>query len=428
MSSQGVSRNGSCPCGSGKKYKKCCLARRNQVALYDPPDEHSSDNDLTSGVPPRSSPVAWKGPAPDWSPPGTALLPWKQFVHMTDLQLAGYDVALVNLACALDLPGAGNTDVEACRNKLLNWTERVRDFTEGSLPQYRGNPAACLNSEAYFRCLAMVTHLERDLALRYNPAKRDDRVPLDPPDTFVHGALVGEGGCCASLPVVFASVARRLGYPLKLANTRGKVWGHLFNRWDEPGGERFNMDSSGHGLASLSDEYYRSGRYELTDEHISKACWLASMTPRQELACFVSERSQFLLRTGQPLKACESLLWACALWPENRGHYNVLAKTLESLHASLEARKPPGFPVLRPILPPRQFPESLPYFAETNYLIVRAEDALLRDAEFEARWWGPLRAGRVIGSRPSTAIITYPGDGMEISFEFYHTGYNASPY
>jgi hypothetical protein len=36
--SQKITRNGKCPCGSGKKFKKCCLAKA-KVVMAAPPEK-----------------------------------------------------------------------------------------------------------------------------------------------------------------------------------------------------------------------------------------------------------------------------------------------------------------------------------------------------------------------------------------------------
>ena len=60
MSHKNISRNDPCPCGSGKKYKKCCLAKDNlalksspkypigTVALYGPDDKRTTK--IAAGV------------------------------------------------------------------------------------------------------------------------------------------------------------------------------------------------------------------------------------------------------------------------------------------------------------------------------------------------------------------------------------------
>ncbi len=37
---------------------------------------------------------------------------------------------------------------------------------------------------------------------------------------FIHGLLTGFGGTCVSMPILYLAIARRLGYPLKLVETK----------------------------------------------------------------------------------------------------------------------------------------------------------------------------------------------------------------
>jgi hypothetical protein len=83
-----------------------------------------------------------------------------------------------------------------------------------------------------------------------------DRPPLDSRDDFLHGIIAGRGGTCASLPVLYAAVGRRLGYPLKLVRTTQ----HLFLRWDDPGGERFNVEISNAGGIDTPPDDHCDGR------------------------------------------------------------------------------------------------------------------------------------------------------------------------
>src|SRR5262249_22714889 len=155
-------------------------------------------------------------------------------------ELAQRDLAEVNLACAEGLPGAEQIDVVGCLRRLDTWAQRVAQETERLLPQFHRKRSSYGNSDGYFRSLVMVTVLQRDLGVRYNREKIPEKVALDTEDTFIHGAIQGNGGTCASLPVVYAAVGRRLGYPLRLVQARTEKWGHFFVRWDEPNGERLN--------------------------------------------------------------------------------------------------------------------------------------------------------------------------------------------
>lgn len=47
-------------------------------------------------------------------------------------------------------------------------------------PQFRRRPQRYRHSFAYFRTPAIITALQRDLGVRYNPAKIPDDAPTDP--------------------------------------------------------------------------------------------------------------------------------------------------------------------------------------------------------------------------------------------------------
>src|SRR5262249_270110 len=210
----------------------------------------------------------------------------QELLRMSDLGLAQRDITEVNVACDEGLPGAELIDVDDCLGRLDAWARSVAQETECLLPQFHRKRSSYDNSEAYFRSLVMVTVLQRDLGVRYNREKIPEEVALDTEDTFIHGAIQGNGGTCASLPDVYGPVGRRLGCPLKLVQARTKKWSHLFLRWDDPRGERLNIEATSWGLNCEPDEYYRTGVYAITPEQEQKCCLLQSLTPRQELAWF----------------------------------------------------------------------------------------------------------------------------------------------
>jgi hypothetical protein len=175
------------------------------------------------------------------------VLHWTKFFELSSEEFARADVATKNLACAQGLPGAERFDFAACLERLDYWALCVRRYTERLLPQFHRKRCDFGNSEAYFRALAMITVLQRDMGLRYNPNKIADDAVFEAADSFICGAVIGQGGTCATIPVVYTSVGRRLGYPIKLVAARGQVWGHCFARWDDPSGERFNIEAANQG-------------------------------------------------------------------------------------------------------------------------------------------------------------------------------------
>src|SRR5437868_6875703 len=103
---------------------------------------------------------------------GTRILLWEKIatgVHPR--QLGTFDVATLHLACADGLPGAARMDFDRCIATLDAWAGAAGRYTERVMPQFRRVPHEYNGSEAYFRSLCLITVLQRDMGLRYNPAK-----------------------------------------------------------------------------------------------------------------------------------------------------------------------------------------------------------------------------------------------------------------
>jgi len=121
---------------------------------------------------------------------------------MTDVELARFDIAEVNLVCAAGLPGAENLDVDRYLATLDRWAEHARHEIDRHRYQFLLNPAEFENSEAYFNLLLMTTALQQDCGVKYNPEAIRNVDWADPRDQFIHGIIDGHGGTCVSLPVV----------------------------------------------------------------------------------------------------------------------------------------------------------------------------------------------------------------------------------
>jgi hypothetical protein len=252
----------------------------------------------------------------------------------------------------------------------------------------------------------------------YNPAKVPVDAPFDVEDTFIHGVIQGNGGTCASMPVVYAAVGRRLGYPIKLVSVQsGNNDGHGFCRW-EGEGERFNIEGTA-GLNTPPDDYYRRGRFEMTAEQERLGCYLLSKTPRMELSRFVAERAYHWEDAGNLRRCVEGLAWAVSLHPKNALLENTLKlKTNEWIRWAND-RKPSGFPSVW-ITPPsrRLFPDTLSLDHERVILGQMATENLLLDPEYE-KIWERMRRGEWRRKGPNTANVVFRSDGSsEIEVEF----------
>jgi hypothetical protein len=225
--------------------------------------------------------------------------------------LADVDIARVNLLCATGLPGAEHLDIDHALATLDQWARRVRFETERHLyrvtdPRYS---AHYRHSEAYFRAELLLQVLQQDLGVKYDMTVADNFAFDDSRVAFIHGMIPGpaqaivdtSGGTCASMPVMYVAVGRRLGYPLRLVTTNS----HIFVRWDGHGHpnpawrERFNIEGSGEGFHSFDDDYYLTWPVPITEHEARVNGHLVSLTPMQELAEFLSARGHCAMDNGQ---------------------------------------------------------------------------------------------------------------------------------
>jgi len=131
------------------------------------------------------------------------------------------DIAQVNLETAGGLPTSEALDVPAYLQQLDVWAELVAAKTERWLPRFHRCPSEFDGSPGRFRMMALVTVLQRDLGVRYDPACQEGPYcALDPRTLFLHGLLDGNGGTCVTMPVLYVAIGRRLGYPLFLVQAR----------------------------------------------------------------------------------------------------------------------------------------------------------------------------------------------------------------
>jgi hypothetical protein len=341
------------------------------------------------------------------SPKPVLRLPdWQALVRLPDAQLARLDIAVMNLVCAADLPGSERIDLGYCLGKLDEWAARCRDFTARVMPMFQSGRCDYPDSEPKFRIQAMITHLQCHLGVRYHPERRSDDAVFQPEDSFLHGIVQGEGGTCGSLPVLYAAVGRRLGYPIMLACTKN----HLYCRWDAlPDGDCFNIEASGEGVSFFEDEHYRTGRFEMPPETIKACGSLESLSPREELASFLCQRAECWMQLKNYNEAATAFAWANELDPRRWQHGYLTCQVLKVWKESLQARLPsPLVPKLDLGLPESQF-RNLPRELEREMIAQRVLEGLLDDPDYERRWWAPLRHNPAVRppGLPDTLRIDY---------------------
>lgn len=238
--------------------------------------------------------------------------------------LVKVDIARMNLLCAEGLPGAESLDIEALIARLDHWAEQAAGFTDNSLPDFRRRPHDFQNSEAKFRMLLVLSVLQREFGIHYQEDGfdvnyQDARYPT------IYGMMTGQaGGNCASMPVMYAAVARRLGYPVSLM--LGKT--HIFARWDgttETGSDesveayrtRFNIEGTNPVLSTHPDEYYRNWPYPISDAEVAEGWYLTPLSATEELAVFLFIRGHVLMENGRYREALHAFENSYHLAPHN---------------------------------------------------------------------------------------------------------------
>lgn len=302
-----------------------------------------------------------------------------RLVQMPDEQLGTFDLADLNLGAAWNLPGTESMDAHACLATLDDWTQRVGRSTENWRPKFRQSPTRYGGSLAKFRMAALVTVLQRHLGVRYNLAfSHGDYDASDSRNLFLHGPLSGHGGTCVTMPLLCIAIGRRLGYPLKLVEAKE----HFFARWDEPGGERFNVECTSPGFVSHEDEFYHRRPAPMTAAEVRSGIFLRSLTPRQEFAVFLKERGQCLMDHLRMEEALEALYYANQFWPDQPGGMyvwgtaTILCRVVEGAirEARLQGRNQIELPNLRMPVPKEEWERwAIPNAKEHLAKIIRIQ-------------------------------------------------------
>ncbi len=264
-------------------------------------------------------------------------------------ELSGVDIARMNLLCAQRLSGSDGLDIDAELAVLDRWAGVVRLDLARNIHQYHTNPADFNHSLGYFKILSMITVLQQDFGVRYNPDRIYQPDFTDSRDVFMHGltrATSGKGhagGTCVSMPVLYVAVARRLGYPVKLVTTRE----HVFARWEDET-ERFNIEATSRGLNVFSDDHYKTWPHKLTEAELASESYLRSLGPAEELGLFMAARGYVLEDTGRAGEAGVAYAHAHRLDPKSLDNYDNLGRLILRKLADYPAlRGRPGLPRTR---------------------------------------------------------------------------------
>jgi len=227
----------------------------------------------------------------------------EQLMAMSHDDLVLQDIAVGNLVCAEGLNGSEHLNIRTCVRQLDQWAETATRLTRNNEFRFPAQSQKTGNSINRWRCAALVQYLSQVVGLSFNPllkqrefSQPDDTSYFhDSRDFFIHGLIIESNrGTCASMPVLFASVARRMGYPIKLVTTRN----HLFARWDSSS-ETFNIELTDKFAQFKPDEFYRSFPSQLNPGEVERRGYLVSLSPERELSAFLHLRGMCLWSQGK---------------------------------------------------------------------------------------------------------------------------------
>lgn len=274
-------------------------------------------------------------------------------------RLGEVDIARMNLLCATGLPGAEKLDIDHALATLDEWVKRVQFETDRHL--YRVHDPKWADhyqrSEARLRAEMLLQVLQEDLGVKYDMSAEGNFSFKDSRVAFIHGMIPSpgqttrdtSGGTCASMPVMYVAVGRRLGYPLKLVTTDA----HIFARWDGLASgshpnvkwrERFNVDGAGHGFSSFEDDYYLTWPHKVTRQQAKVNGYLLSLSPAEEFAQFLAARGHCGIDNNQNAFAARCY--------ENAYRYDTTRPCYRSwfMKAALPGNYRPTTPILAQLL------------------------------------------------------------------------------
>jgi hypothetical protein len=265
---------------------------------------------------------------------------------MSGAEFSRQDIAEVNLACAAGLPGSEGLNIAKCLDRLEEWTDYAKRKThralqnKGRFREYDDWP------DGRYRALILQMAIQNDLDVKSNHERMSQPYDgSDSRDLFIHAVLTElHLVMCATAPVVYAAIGRRLGYPIHLVKTKC----HVFCRWDDPNGERFNIEPTNPGFISYSDEHYRTWPFEWTAFEKTTECWLRNLSPREELGMFLDARGTCWFENFQSEFAGDCFSASCLL---NNGDPDVQKRWAMAtvLHPVVERLRPHVSDVSQPL-------------------------------------------------------------------------------
>jgi tetratricopeptide (TPR) repeat protein len=212
------------------------------------------------------------------------------------------------------------------------------------------------------------------------------------------------------MPVLYTAACRRLGYPVFLVEAKD----HLYCRWDDvrrefSPRERFNIEGSSQGFSTPPDSFYLGWPRELTDFDRESGAYGRCLSPREELACFLTTRGHCLLDNGRRDEAIECFRWSVELAPNDKRYELQLNSIVNPINLGYYVPPRNPYPAGTVVEVPygSQPPADLPWGVPVKYVAASGGGGL------PGRQPMPGRPVKVAAGRPLPTCLP-PGTPMQV--------------
>ena len=233
------------------------------------------------------------------------------FVSSSDEVVDAHDIAEVNLRCSLGINENIDHLYHDCLGLIGEWSTQLVDYTNSNYRLFQSKPESFDNSLETYQAIAMVQFVHTALRVHYNIELAEGEYnAIDSRNLFLTGVLAGRGGKCVSLPVLYAALGQRVGYPVAVAHT----WEHFYCVWGE-GPSSFCFEAAGNGFEKRSHNYYRNFLRPVTSHDEQANGFLRRLSYRELFAHFADQRSNCLQEQFRFDEALEANFLAHRLAP-----------------------------------------------------------------------------------------------------------------
>lgn len=224
----------------------------------------------------------------------------KEIDKLLSLPEKKIDIGTASLILAKEI--YPNLDIKVYSAKIDAMVEGVRIITKGSTnPDYR---IRVLNTYLY-----KIAGIKYDLSDPY-AEKLENR--------YLNGILDTKKGSCVTMPLLYLTIAQRLGYPVYPV---GLPW-HLILRYADSKLKMQNIEATGGGGYVSDEEYIQV--LQISDRSIKSGAYLRTMTYREFLADLVAQNGIYWGMHGDYRKAIIYIEKCVKINPKSADHYKTL--------------------------------------------------------------------------------------------------------